>query len=64
MSPTSGGQYHWASEFSSRSCQAFISYVVGWLAALSWQVFVASAAYPTGSLILIAASGTSDTPLP
>ena len=27
--PTSGGQYHWVSEFAPRSCQRFISYIVG-----------------------------------
>jgi hypothetical protein len=27
--PTSGGQYHWVSEFSPRSCQKFLSYVTG-----------------------------------
>jgi hypothetical protein len=27
--PTSGGQYHWVSEFAPRSWQRFISYIVG-----------------------------------
>lgn len=64
MAPTSGGQYHWVSEFSPPSIQASVSYVVGWLAALAWQAFVASAAYPTGSLILIAATSTTYVPTP
>lgn len=27
--PTSGGQYHWVSEFAPKSCQKFLSYVTG-----------------------------------
>lgn len=27
--PTSGGQYHWVSEFAPRSSQNFVSYIVG-----------------------------------
>ena len=56
MAPTSGGQYHWVSEFSPPRIQAPLSYMVGWLAALGWQAFLTSAAYPSGQLILIAAS--------
>jgi amino acid transporter len=29
MAPTSGGQYHWVSEFAPREYQKFLSYVVG-----------------------------------
>jgi amino acid transporter len=29
MAPTSGGQYHWVSEFAPREHQQFLSYVVG-----------------------------------
>lgn len=29
MAPTSGGQYHWVSEFSPRKYQKFLSYIVG-----------------------------------
>jgi amino acid transporter len=29
MAPTSGGQYHWVSEFAPREHQRFLSYVVG-----------------------------------
>lgn len=28
--PTTGGQYHWTSEFSPPSCQKFLSYIVRW----------------------------------
>lgn len=29
MAPTSGGQYHWVSEFAPRSCQKFLSFITG-----------------------------------
>ncbi|KAF7585472.1 hypothetical protein BBP40_010869 [Aspergillus hancockii] len=29
MAPTSGGQYHWVSEFAPRRCQKFLSYITG-----------------------------------
>lgn len=35
--PTSGGQYHWVSEFAPASAQKFLSYLVGWLCVLGWQ---------------------------
>ncbi|KAF2843012.1 amino acid transporter [Patellaria atrata CBS 101060] len=38
MAPTTGGQYHWVSEFAPRSGQKFMSYIVGWLCVLGWQV--------------------------
>ncbi|KAF2151847.1 amino acid transporter [Myriangium duriaei CBS 260.36] len=37
MCPTSGGQYHWASEFAPRQWQKPISFFTGWLSVLSWQ---------------------------
>ncbi|KAK5687105.1 hypothetical protein LTS10_001242 [Elasticomyces elasticus] len=45
MAATSGGQYHWVSEFSPRSCQRFLSYITGWLCVLGWQVNIASGSY-------------------
>ncbi|KAK4447119.1 putative amino-acid permease [Podospora aff. communis PSN243] len=38
MAPTTGGQYHWVSEFAPRSSQRFLSFLVGWLSVLGWQV--------------------------
>ncbi|KAL2289512.1 hypothetical protein FJTKL_01782 [Diaporthe vaccinii] len=38
MMPTVGGQYHWVSEFAPRDYQKFISYLMGWLCVLGWQV--------------------------
>ena len=52
MAPTSGGQYHWVSEFAPASQQAFLSYVVGWLAALGWQAIIAGGSFSTAALLL------------
>ncbi|KAK5166212.1 uncharacterized protein LTR77_008473 [Saxophila tyrrhenica] len=51
MAPTSGGQYHWVSEFSPKSTQRFLSYAVGWISVLGWQTGLASIAYIPGTLI-------------
>ena len=51
MAPTSGGQYHWVSEFAPRSCQRYLSYIVGWLGALGWQAGVASTSFLSGTMI-------------
>ncbi|KAG8625586.1 hypothetical protein KVT40_005987 [Elsinoe batatas] len=45
IAPTSGGQYHWVSEFAPPSMQRYLSYVVGWLCTLGWQVGLASVCY-------------------
>ena len=50
--PTSGGQYHWTSEFAPPSCQKFLSYIVGWLSALGWQAAIAVTAFGAGNVIL------------
>ena len=46
----------WVSEFAPPSCQAFMSYMSGWLSALGWQAFIAVAAYQAGALILTLAT--------
>ncbi|PYH96799.1 amino acid permease [Aspergillus ellipticus CBS 707.79] len=51
MSPTSGGQYHWVSEFAPRRGQKFLSYITGWLCAMGWQCAIVSIAYLTGTII-------------
>lgn len=38
--PTTGGQYHWVSEFAPREHQKFLSYLMGWLCVLGWQTSV------------------------
>lgn len=51
MAPTVGGQYHWVSEFAPRDYQKFISYLMGWLCVLAWQVGCTSGAYLVGTQI-------------
>ncbi|KAK5125390.1 hypothetical protein LTR85_000499 [Meristemomyces frigidus] len=45
MAPTSGGQYHWVSEFAPPRLQKQLSYIVGWLCALGWQAAMPTVAY-------------------
>ena len=49
MAPTSGGQYHWVSEFAPKRWQKLLSYVVGWLSVLGWQTGAASTAFLAGT---------------
>ena len=49
--PTSGGQYHWVSEFAPRSCQKFLSYMTGWLCATGWQCGIVAVAFIAGTII-------------
>jgi amino acid transporter len=51
MAPTSGGQYHWVSEFAPRKHQKFLSYMSGWMATTSWQAGTAGASYFFGTMI-------------
>ncbi|KAF3390615.1 hypothetical protein F1880_009395 [Penicillium rolfsii] len=51
MAPTSGGQYHWVSEFSSPRHQKFLSYITGWMSVLAWQAGAASGSFLTGTII-------------
>ncbi|KAK5713377.1 hypothetical protein LTR17_017622 [Elasticomyces elasticus] len=56
MAPTSGGQYHWISEFSPPQYQQFLSYIGGWMSTLSWQATAAGATFVDGIFILGLAS--------
>lgn len=47
MAPSAGGQYHWISEFAPAKAQKLLSYLVGWLTVLGWQVGLASVSYAT-----------------
>lgn len=49
--PTSGGQYHWISEFAPRKYQKFLSYLMGWLCILGWQATAAGGAFMGGTQI-------------
>lgn len=51
MAPTSGGQYHWVSEFAPPKYQKFLSYLTGWMSAMSWQAGAASGPFLVGTLI-------------
>ncbi|KAF2731622.1 amino acid transporter [Polyplosphaeria fusca] len=66
MSPTAGGAYHWVSEFAPPKAQKLLSYLVGWLSAIGWQVYLAGVAFMVGSIIqaLIALNDESYTPKP
>ncbi|KAH7088145.1 GABA permease [Paraphoma chrysanthemicola] len=44
MAPTCGGQYHWVSELAPKHQQRFLSYIVGWLATVGWQIGMAAVA--------------------
>lgn len=53
MAPTSGGQYHWVSEFAPPSCQKVLSYASGWMSTLAWLAGQTSGIYLTMSLIQV-----------
>ncbi|KAF2856491.1 putative GABA permease [Plenodomus tracheiphilus IPT5] len=50
MAPTSGGQYHWVSEFAPPQYQQILSYLVGWMSTLSWQAGNAADCFLTGTI--------------
>ncbi|KAL9096709.1 MAG: hypothetical protein Q9165_001197 [Trypethelium subeluteriae] len=45
MAPTSGGQYHWVSEFAPPEWQKVLSYASGWMSTLGWLASVASSVF-------------------
>jgi choline transport protein len=51
MAPTSGGQYHWVSEFSPRRYQKILSFITGWFCVLGWQTGAANTAFLAGTQI-------------
>ncbi|KAK5125220.1 hypothetical protein LTR85_000896 [Meristemomyces frigidus] len=51
MCPTAGGQYHWVSEFAPPRFQKGLSYSVGWLLAIGWQVYLAGVCFMVGGVI-------------
>ncbi|KAI5362443.1 Putative amino acid/polyamine transporter I [Septoria linicola] len=51
MAPTSGGQYHWVSEFAPEQYQKFLSYTTGWLSTMSYQAGNASGFFLAGTII-------------
>ena len=53
MAPTSGGQYHWVSEFAPASSQKFLSYTAGWMSVLAWVASQASGPFLVTTLIQV-----------
>ena len=51
MAPTSGGQYHWVSEFAPASSQKLLSYAAGWMSTLGWLASVASSVFVCSTLV-------------
>ncbi|KAK5714442.1 hypothetical protein LTR15_010624 [Elasticomyces elasticus] len=51
MAPTSGGQYHWVSEFAPPQYQKALSYASGWMSTFGWIASVASSVYVCGTQI-------------
>jgi len=49
--PTAGGQFHYVSEFGPPRYQRQLSYAVGWLTAMGWQVFLAGTCFMVASII-------------
>jgi choline transport protein len=50
--PTSGGQYHWVSEFAPKSIQRFLSYIVGWICVLAWHTGIAAGGYVFANMLI------------
>ncbi|KAK7045423.1 polyamine transporter tpo5 [Paramarasmius palmivorus] len=51
IAPTSGGQYHWVSEFAPPKYQKFLSYSAGWMSTLGWLSANASGAFLCATII-------------
>ncbi|KAF1994868.1 amino acid transporter [Amniculicola lignicola CBS 123094] len=52
MIPLSGGQYNWVSVLAPKSCSNFLSYMTGWITAISWQAAAASCTWIDSMLLL------------
>ncbi|KAF2088825.1 amino acid transporter [Saccharata proteae CBS 121410] len=55
MAPTSGGQYHWVSEFAPPRYQKFLSYSAGWMSTLGWLASMASSVFVCATLVEVCA---------
>ncbi|KAM3420290.1 hypothetical protein BST61_g3575 [Cercospora zeina] len=51
MAPTSGGQYHWVSEFAPPASQKLLSYLVGWFCVLGWQAGIAGQCFTVATQV-------------
>ncbi|QKX54036.1 uncharacterized protein TRUGW13939_01119 [Talaromyces rugulosus] len=52
LAPTSGGQYHWVSEFAPPECQKFLSYITGWVCVLGWHTGIAACSYTVSNMMI------------
>ncbi|EAU36667.1 predicted protein [Aspergillus terreus NIH2624] len=52
LAPTSGGQYHWVSEFAPPSCQCILSYITGWICVLGWHTGIAGCCYTVANMMV------------
>lgn len=50
--PTSGGQYHWVSEFAPPGSQAILSYITGWICVLGWHTGIAGCCYTVANMMV------------
>ncbi|CAK1363246.1 unnamed protein product [Cercospora beticola] len=66
MAPTSGGQYHWVSEFAPPGFQKLLSYLVGWFCVLGWQAGIAGQCFTVATQVqgLIALNDENYMPKP
>ncbi|KAL9107470.1 MAG: hypothetical protein Q9227_007667 [Pyrenula ochraceoflavens] len=53
MAPTSGGQYHWVSEFAPPRYQKILSYASGWMSTLAWIAAQTSGPFLSVTLIQV-----------
>lgn len=53
ISPTSGGQYHWVSEFAPAGLQRYASYASGWMSSLGWLASLAGGNYVCAELVQV-----------
>ncbi|KAF2108225.1 amino acid/polyamine transporter I [Lophiotrema nucula] len=51
MAPTSGGQYHWTSEFAPPKYQKLLSYASGWMSTLGWLASVTSSTFVVTTMV-------------
>jgi len=51
MFPTSGGQYYYVAILAPRQYRRYLSYITGWLCAITWQIGVAGGVYVAATII-------------
>ncbi|CAG8981069.1 hypothetical protein HYALB_00013253 [Hymenoscyphus albidus] len=51
MIPLAGGAFNWVAVLSPESNRKFLSYLTGWLTAISWQVYMADVVFVCSSVL-------------